>query len=139
MDKLGKREQRPGVFNSMIYAKLLKQAESYLHKGEDVLVEATFFKSPLRKPYSQLAKKYRKKIFWIYVSASEESILKQLADKTRFSEADLESFLAVREIFEPLSEKHLILESDEYSMEEMMQIAKNYLSTERDRVGSVYS
>ena len=127
-DSMGKRGKYDEASKSMIYAKILKQTESYLHRGEDVVVDATFYKAALRKPYKQLAKKYKKQLFWFFVTAAESIIKERMQQKRQFSEADFEVYLTIKDIYEPLEERHLILHSDREVVDKMIIKAREYLS-----------
>lgn len=127
-DSLGRRGKYDETSKSMIYAKMLKQTESYLHRGEDVVVDATFYKATLRKPYKKLAKKYKKQLFWILVTATESVIKERMQQKRQYSEADFSVYLTIKDIYEPLEEGHLILHSDSTSLEKMIIKAREYLS-----------
>jgi len=126
--RMGKRGQYNEMDKSMIYAKMLKQTESYLHRGADVVVDATFYKGALRKPYKRLAKKYKKQLSWIVVQAAESVIKERMQQKKQYSEADFEIYLTIKDIYEPLEEGYLILHSDAYSIEKMIIKTKEYLS-----------
>ena len=127
-DSLGRRGKYDENSKSMIYAKMLKQTESYLHRGEDVVVDATFYKAALRKPYKKLAKKYKKQLFWILVTATESVVKERMQQKRQYSEADFGVYLTIKDINEPLEEGHLILHSDSTSLEKMVIKAREYLS-----------
>ena len=126
--RMGKRGQYDEMDKSMIYAKMLKQTESYLHRGEDLVVDATFYKAALRKPYKRLAKKYKKQLYWIVVQAAESVIKERMQQKRQYSEADFEVYKTIKDIYEPLEEGYLILYSDAYPIEKMIIKAKEYLS-----------
>ena len=126
--RMGRRGKYDETAKSIIYAKMLKQTESYLHRGEGVVVDATFYKAALRKPYRQLAKKYKKQLIWIKVTALESVIKERMQQKRHYSEADFEVYLTIKDIYEPLEEGHLILHSDSYSVEKMITKTKEYLA-----------
>lgn len=134
--KMGKRGQYVEGAKSMIYAKMLKQTESYLHRGEDVVVDATFYKVALRKPYAKLAKKYKKQLYWIVVTATEPVIKERMQQKRPYSEADYAAYLTIKDIYEPLEAGYLILHSDAYSIEKMIIKAKEYLTLSPFQVAS---
>lgn len=127
---LGKRGQYDEASKSSIYAKMLKQTESHLHRGETVIVDATFYRNAVRKPYRILSKRYRKKLFWIMVTAAEENIKNRICKKREHSEADFDVYLAIKEAFEPLEQGHLILHSDTLSVDQMVEKAREYILLE---------
>jgi len=126
--RMGRRGKYDETTKSIIYAKMLKQTESFLHRGEDVVVDATFYKAALRKPYRRLAKKYKKQLYWIRVTATETVIKERMQQKRKYSEADFEVYKTIKDIYEPLEDGHLILHSDSYSVEKMIIKAKEYFS-----------
>lgn len=127
-ENMGRRGKYDETSKSMIYANMLRQTESYLHRGEEVVVDATFYKSALRKPYKKLAKKYKNQLFWIMVTAEEAVIKERMQQKRQYSEADYAVYLTIKSIYEPLEEGHLILHSDSCSIEKMLVKAREFLS-----------
>lgn len=127
-NNMGQRGKYDETSKSMIYAKMLKQTESYLHRGEDVVVDATFYKAALRKPYQRLAKKYKKQLYWIAITADESVIKERMQQKRQYSEADFEVYLTLKSIYEPLEEEHITLHSDIDTLEKMIAKARVYLS-----------
>lgn len=127
-DNMGRRGKYDETSKSMIYANMLRQTESYLHRAEDVVVDATFYKAALRKPYKKLARKYKNRLFWIMVTAEEGVIKERMQQKRQYSEADFDVYLTIKSIYEPLEEGHLILHSDSNSLEKMIVKAREYLS-----------
>lgn len=127
-NNMGRRGKYDETSKSMIYANMLRQTESYLHRGEDIVVDATFYKAALRKPYKKLAKKYKNQLFWIMIIAEESVIKERMLQKRQYSEADFDVYLTIKSIYEPLEEGHLILHSDSYPIEKMIIKAREFLS-----------
>lgn len=127
-NNMGRRGKHDEVSKSMIYAKMLKQTESYLHRGEDVIVDATFYKAALRKPYQRLAKKYKKRLYWIVLTAEESVVKKRIGQRKQYNEADFEVYLTLKAIYEPLEEDHIVLHSDTDTLEKIIAKARVYLS-----------
>lgn len=127
-DNMGRRGKYNKTSKSMIYANMLRQTESYLHRGEDIVVDATFYKSALRKPYKKLAKKYKNQLFWIMVTAKDRDIKERMQQNEQYSVADYADYLTIKSIYEPLEEGHLILHSDSLSIEKMLVKAREFLS-----------
>lgn len=101
-----------------VYDALLAHAEAALLRGEMVVVDSTFYKETIRKPYEQLAKKYQIPLFWVEVRAGEASLRTRLEQPRPDSEANYAVYLAIREQFEPLPDHRLIIDTDNLTPEE---------------------
>lgn len=125
--RMGKRGQHEDKTISVSYAKMLKQTESNLHKGKKVIVDATFYKAALRKPYVHLAKKYKKQLFWIFIVVNDEIIKERMQQSVSYTDEDFKRYLTLKDIYEPLEVAHLELHADRYSLEEMIAKVSAYL------------
>jgi predicted kinase len=126
-DALGKRGQYDEATKEAIYNEMEKLTQAALSRKESVVLDATFYKESLRRPYVLLAGECDAHLFWIEVKASEASIRRRVEEKRRYSEADFEVYLQIKRIWEPMQSGRLVLWSDELSIEEMVGKAKDYL------------
>lgn len=125
--RMGKRGVNDDNSLSVRYAKMLKQTESNLHKGKSVIVDAIFCKRALRTPYVQLAKKYKKSLFWILVVAREDTIKERMQLSAFYNDKDFKQYKLIKSIYEPLAETYFELHSDDYTTEEIIIKVKGYL------------
>ena len=124
---LGLRGQYDEQTKEKVYMELLTQTEQALQQGGRVVVDATFYKELLRKPYRELGKKYNQRLYWIEVQAAKAVIKERIQKKRAYSEADFKVYQAIKAIYEPLTDKHLVLRSDEQPLGEMVDRAWKYL------------
>lgn len=110
-----------------IYDEMLYQAEALLKKNLPVIVDGTFYQQKLRNRFLRLARRLGKEIRWIELRAKEKVIRERVAEKRQYSEADFEVYHKIKSIYEPLEQAHLVLWSDELSIEEMTRRAKDFL------------
>ena len=72
-------------------------------------------------------------IFFIEVKAEETVIRKRLQEKRVDSEADFEVYKKVKKQWEPLNEDHLVLQSTDDNINEMLYKAADYLHLKDDK------
>ncbi len=123
----GKRGHYDTASKAAIYNEMLNRTEDYLKNHQEVVIDATFYKNIFRKPYQLLGKKYDVEVKWIEIKAEEEIIKKRVSKKREYSEADFKVYKKIKEDYEPLEMAHLVLWSDQLSVEEMVQEAQRFL------------
>ena len=124
MDLRGKYDQ---ASKEKVYTELLDKTYESLEEGHTVVVDATLYLDQLREPFIELAEQLEVPLFWMEIHASER-IIRQRVEKARpWSEADFEVYKKIKATYEPLNFKHLVLESGEKSIEEMLESAILYL------------
>jgi len=129
---LGLRGQYDQATKEKVYAEMLLQTEKVLKNQGRVVVDATFYKEALRAPYRALEKQYFQRMYWIEVQA-EEAVIKERVNKKRtYSEADFEVYQAVKVMYEPLKDPHLVLHTDQQSLGEMIERVWQYLDEVND-------
>jgi predicted kinase len=125
--ELGMRGQYNAKAKETVYEELLKRAGELLQQNQCVIIDGTFYKQSLRNRFLRLARRLDRDIRWIELRASEE-VIRQRVEKTRpDSEADFEVYKKIKAIYEPLERGHLVLWSDELTVEEMTKRAKDFL------------
>lgn len=125
---LGKRGQYGAAAKTMIYEALLRQTAALLQSGQSVVVDATFFKSGLRQPFLQLAADAGQAVYWIAVKADEGAIRQRVSKSRPYTEADFEVYKKIKTAYEPLDDAHLVLWSDQFTLDEMVGQALKYLN-----------
>jgi len=124
---LNLRGQYDPATKEKVYAEMLFQTEKVLKNQGRVVVDATFYKEALRAPYRALGRQYFQRMYWIEVQADETIIKERVEKKRQYSEADFEVYQAIKAIYEPLRDRHLILHTDQQSLEEMVERVWQYL------------
>lgn len=123
----GKRGHYDSASKAAIYNEMLGRTEDFLKNHQPVVIDATFYKNIFRSPYQLLGEKYDVDVKWIEIKADEEIIKERVNKKREYSEADFEVYKRIKKDYEPLEMTHLILWSDQLSVEEMVSKAKAYL------------
>lgn len=127
-DNLNLRGQYDDESKKKVYEVLLAEAKRCLDEKVHVIVDGTFFKKELRTPFLKLANDTDCSINWIEVRAEEPVIKERVSQKRAFSEADYEVYLKIKGEFEPLEGNNLVLQSDQLSIDEMVEQTKSYFS-----------
>lgn len=126
-DAMHKRGQYDSETKAVVYQEMQAQTEAALDKGQNVVLDGTFFKKELRKPFQDLATKYRATIYWMEIKAKEDVVRTRVSKRRAYSEADFEVYLKIKSQYEPLEAPHLELRSDTLDLPEMVEKAKNYV------------
>ncbi len=116
----GKRGHYDTASKAAVYNEMIHRTAEYLESGQQVVVDATFYKNKFREPYLKLGKKHGAEIKWIEIKADEETIKKRISKKRKYSEADFEVYKKIKKNYEPLEMPHLVLWSDQMTLDEMM-------------------
>lgn len=111
-----------------VYDALLERAREALSAGKEVVVDSTFFKESIRKPFRTLAAECNARLYWVEVRASERTIRERVQTPRPDSEADFDVYEKIRDAYEPLREPHLTLWSDEMSLEAMSVSVRGYVA-----------
>ncbi|ERM80381.1 hypothetical protein P872_13630 [Rhodonellum psychrophilum GCM71 = DSM 17998] len=124
MGLLGKYkiENRISVYNEMI-----KTSKELLIKGEDVVMDGTFYLQFMRDMAICMAKTLSFEVFIILVEAEDTLIGQRLSMPREDSEADLAVHYQIKGEFDPLSEPHLLIQSTNENLEENLEKAKHFL------------
>jgi len=124
MGLLGKYkiENRISVYNEMI-----KTSKELLIKGEDVVMDGTFYLQFMRDMAISMAKTLFFEVFIILVEAEDTLIGQRLSMPREDSEADLAVHYQIKREFAPLSEPHLLIHSTNDNLEDNLEKAMNFL------------
>ena len=123
----GKRQQYDARTKAYIYQRMLEMTRRELEQGKGVVLDGTFFREALRKPFSELAGQLEVPIKWIEIGAGESEVRRRVAGQRPYSEADFEVYKKIRKAFEPLEGPYLSLFSDREALGGMIEKAKAYI------------
>ncbi len=115
-------EEKMKVYNEMI-----REMKEAIQQGKDIVLDATFYKENIRNEFKETAEAFKEKIIFIEVWADQKIILKRLSMKREHSEADFSVHLHIKKVFEPLKSDHVIIQSTQENIMEMMGEAFNYI------------
>ena len=113
---------------SRIYDLILDHAIDFLDKGQSVVLDGTFSREEWRTRFRNTAQKKSWSLYWMVIEAEENIVQQRVSQKRESSEADFSVYQKVRDEFDPVRDEHLILQSDKYSVESLVQKALLYLS-----------
>lgn len=121
-------EQEKGA----VYNAMLEKMKEAVDQRKNLVLDATFHKNETRKPFLQ-EMKGKDKIFFIEVWAAENIARERLKESRPYSEADFEVYKLIRQYWETLNEPHLMLESTNENIDNMLQKAAEYLQWKDDK------
>ena len=110
-----------------IYEQLLTKTLETLSSGQSVVADATFYLKSFRKKFISEVSRLGIYPRIILIQASEQTVRDRIRLKRQDSEADFLVYKQVRDLFEPVSENKLVLDTDSNSIEECIDKALKYL------------
>lgn len=126
-NQLNKKGEYDPLIKGLIYRELIKEARLALAQGQDVIIDGTFHKKSRRDMILQLAEDMHQQVFFIEMTAKEESIRKRLSHEREQSEAGFEVYRELEKESDPFIEEHLTLWSDSEPVDKMITKVKAYI------------
>jgi predicted kinase len=117
-------EEKRSVYNTM----LLRTNEA-LSKNHHVVLDATFHSDDLRRTF---AEQLDVPIVFIEIRADESVVRERLKRPRTFSEADFEVYRDIKGRWDELTDEHLVLESTNNNVEEMLDKAFTHIRLRND-------
>ena len=112
---------------ALIYDILLQTTREKVKNGELVVLDGTFYRQALRKPFIALAEELNAQVHWFEVIASEAVVRERVARQRPYTEADFQVYRKIKDAYDPLVIPHLVLDSELLSPAEMVSTAMEYL------------
>jgi predicted kinase len=116
----------------LVYSKMLALMKLAIKQKKDIVLDGTFYKRSIRNKFTDEAGNATHFLF-IEVRAAESLIGERLKQTRADSEADYTVYKIVQAQWEPLQEKHLILQSTNDNINDMLQTAIDYLRKQNDK------
>ncbi|MBT8306645.1 MAG: AAA family ATPase [Maribacter sp.] len=113
----------------VVYDTMLDKAKKALAMDRNLVLDATFHKKETRDAFMEQLSD-QGEVFYIELHSVESTIKERLKKSRPFSEADFEVYKLIQQQWEPFSGKHLVLESTNKNIEEMLLKASQYLGLE---------
>ena len=104
-----------------VYKTMFETVCQLLKRDKIVIVDATFSLQQYRDPYFNFVNKNQIPVNLILIEANAQTIAHRLQKKRPDSDADFAVYKKIRSEFEPLNIEHLVLSSDQLSLEEMVE------------------
>ncbi len=131
-DRIRKESGGPVGYTTMdkarVYEELFERVTDALQQGGTVIVDATFSKHSYRQPYLQWATAHMVPVHLLVMQAAEEVIAERVGKKRADSDADFAVYQRIKAEYEPLTEDHLVVHSDEGSMDDRIAEAVEYIA-----------
>lgn len=113
----------------MVYDEMLRMAVRSAGQGRHVVLDATFYTQSLRTAFRR-ALEDMGRIAFIEVTADEGLIRERLRRPRKDSDANFEVYKEIKELWEPLTEPHLVLRSTNENIESLLDQAMEYIHSE---------
>jgi len=115
-----------------VYESILKKMHEAAKQGHNIVIDATFYQKTIRARFIKEAKQIAANFVFIEIKAEEALIKKRVSAKREYSDADFEVYKKIKAAFEPIEEKHLVLQSKENNIEDMLQITYTFFKRNND-------
>lgn len=133
-DRLRKKIFRQRTYSpeekAAVYQVMLGKMREAIALNRNMVLDATFHTHETRKHFIQDA---GDRLFLIEVRAGENLIKERLKKERPDSEADFEVYQSTRQKWETLDQPHLLLESTDTNIDNMLQKAAEYLQWKDDK------
>jgi predicted kinase len=110
-----------------IYLYMADQTGKAVEKGQNVVVDATFYHHTMRDLFIELARMHHTPLHVFLVEAKEDLIRERLTQPRELSEADLGVYQSMKAKFESMEIPHLVLQSGRDNIGQMLQSATDYI------------
>jgi predicted kinase len=117
--------------NEFVYDEMLKEMRNGIKQDKSFVLDATFYKSETRNKFKEETRDAGRTVF-IEIIADEALIKKRLQSPREDSEADFTVYKFIQQQWEPIEEQHLILQSTNDNIEDMLKKAVKYLYSKKN-------
>lgn len=114
-----------------VYHKMLLLMKASTHQNRNLVLDATFHTGEMRNLFSK-AMENQGGIHFIEITAAENIIRERLKSQRPYSEADFKVYKIISSRNEPMKEPHLVLNSTNSNINEMLEKASDYLKCKND-------
>lgn len=114
-----------------VYAKMVVLMKEAARQDTNLVLDATFHRKEVRKMFVEELEG-ESKVWFIEVRADEDIIKERMKEERPYSEADFKVYKHILQQYEPLDKPHLILESTNDNIIEMLERAIKYLKAKND-------
>lgn len=122
--KMFKHRQYSEAERMAVYNHLYNKATEAIATGSNLVIDGTFFRQDLRQPYLD---ELNESVIFIEIVTNKGTARKRLSRSRPFSEADYDVYKMFKKKWEPMEQDHLILQSNDDNIGEMMNLAMVYL------------
>jgi predicted kinase len=115
-----------------VYEEMLLQMRKAVENNNNVVLDGTFYKNDIRRKFIK-GIEGKEPVFFFEIYSDEPVIKERLKKDRPYSEADFEIYKKIKMQWEPIEEPHLLLQSTNDNIEDMLQKAANYLQLNNDK------
>lgn len=116
-----------------VYERMAGIAGKELRDGKVVVIDATFYRREMRDMFKTLATLLHTPLQFIEVTANQELTRRRLSRPRADSEANYAVFQQLSIEYEPLTEPHLVLESTDDNIDQMLALTLSHLTSMNER------
>ncbi len=113
----------------LIYKTMLLVAEYLLRSDRNVVLDGTFYKRSLRQKVYNVSKKTGSRLAIVECRATNNNIKRRMGRRSKRkndpSDADYEVYKKIRGEFEPISRKHLVLDTSKSKQKNIEEISRH--------------
>ena len=140
-DYIGSDQLRKSLFTEtiysereklLVYSKMLMEMKQHIRQDKNLVCDATFYRNDIRKQFIDEGG-LQNKIVFIEIQAAEPVIRRRLAQLRADSDANFEVYQKIKAEWEPMQERHLILESADNNISDMLNKTASYLRLYNDK------
>ena len=124
---MGLRGQYDPHHKALVYETLFTETLQALNNGKTVVLDASFHQQAMRQEVIERLTNGQLPLYWIELQADDDVIHGRVSHPRPDSEADFSVFRLMQAQWEPMHEEHLILHSDQESLEQMLEKALLYV------------
>lgn len=116
-----------------VYRAMIKEMIIAIQQNANIVLDATFYKESIRTQFTEAVKEFGHSIIFIEVWADQKIIEERLGRKRLHSDADFSVYLTIKESFEPMKRAHLLLQSTEGNIDEMIEASLTYIQKSHEQ------
>ncbi|MEK6477934.1 ATP-binding protein [Catalinimonas sp. 4WD22] len=111
-----------------VYEYMFEEAEKVIKQKKNIIIDATFSDPGHLKRAKALAQQLGTDYKLIEMKADEATIKARVSKERKYSEAGFEVYQKIKSEYETVNEPHLILDTSNTSVENLIAKAKQYLN-----------
>ncbi|MFP4082136.1 MAG: AAA family ATPase [Candidatus Aminicenantes bacterium] len=96
-----------------VYDEMLRIAQDLLKKGENVILDGTFFRKELRERGFKLGQRLDQRVFLVETVCPEETVKKRIEERYKhkkdYSEANYKVYKIIQSKFDPFQSEHFVI------------------------------
>ena len=116
---------------ALVYDEMLQRTIDSVKHGKEVVLDATFYLKDLRQKFTDGLQDLAD-VFWIEIVADENLVKERLKQPREDSDANFEVYQILKSKWQPCKNNHLILQSTNDNILNMLEQTSDYLFSKND-------